>query len=326
MTVWPNVGQSLEDPWTEPEPSHTKPDSGTLTSKGALTLVPPKEEPFTSTLPEQDPGSLFVDALVAAPGLPPSKESESTTVVVSAATKKDLRNRNRPPRSQPCHRCQGRKEPGFKGWYCATCRPIALAERKQRDLMHANRLRRKPCKTCGGPKEARQIFDCKACMKSKNSGNMCNRCGEFPKRGKGMRLCEQCARPPKKPRITKKRVKDELPTLPAEPLARVIRRIIEESRCAFDIMPLVTGTTGRPMRDDLDHRVCQWLGIDSTTFRNWETGGRKTAKFDLADKVLIRTRWNWFDVWNGDEMCSNGKTVAEVFESTCVPLEEEVVA
>jgi hypothetical protein len=42
----------------------------------------------------------------------------------------------------------------------------------------------------------------------------------------------------------------------------------------------------------------RWIGITDRTVREWRTGERKNAKFNVADRVLCGLRLNWWEVYN----------------------------
>jgi hypothetical protein len=42
----------------------------------------------------------------------------------------------------------------------------------------------------------------------------------------------------------------------------------------------------------------RWVGITDRTLREWRTGDRHTAKFNVADRVLCGLNLNWWEVWN----------------------------
>jgi hypothetical protein len=54
--------------------------------------------------------------------------------------------------------------------------------------------------------------------------------------------------------------------------------------------------------------------VSERAINNWYKR-HGTVGFDIADDVLAAGGWNWFDVWRGDEVCSDGRTVEEVFTS-----------
>lgn len=46
--------------------------------------------------------------------------------------------------------------------------------------------------------------------------------------------------------------------------------------------------------------ACKKAGISDRTLRDWRAGTRKTAKFDTADRILIRLSLFWWEVWTSD--------------------------
>lgn len=316
MTAWPTVGQLSEDRWTESERKDTKPDSDSLTNTGGLTLVPPVDD--GSTTAEMDAearGSLFVDAPAAEPGSLPSEIPEPK---VAPATSAGTR--------LPCRRCRKEKEPERYGWYCETCAPIAYAERLHRQRLaerarskkratakkNHRRVTRKPCPSCGGRMEPRRFRRCAECQRKKDEAQRvkmttCYRCEKRPRRGKGYRLCVECA---SRSKYQPRKQPPEFPLLPSAPLANKVRRIINQERSEF----VWTNENGKLMQEDPTARICGWLRIDPKTFRNWETGYRPHVQFELADRIISKTGWNWFDIYEGDERCDDGRTVAEIFE------------
>jgi hypothetical protein len=71
------------------------------------------------------------------------------------------------------------------------------------------------------------------------------------------------------------------PRLPAMPLARALRRVLDR-RLAMGI---------------LQEEACGSLGVCSKSVREWTAGNIRYVDFDQADEILSRTEFLWWDVW-----------------------------
>lgn len=121
---------------------------------------------------------------------------------------------------------------------------------------------------------------------------------------------------------------EDFPHLPSAPLAKVVARLIASETAGLYAKGghlQITGEDGRTRDPESWHRggappvvdaVCDRLGITTKTYREWRDQKRRTTRFDTADKVISRADLLWFDVYDGDEVCSNGRTVEWVFTAT----------
>jgi hypothetical protein len=108
----------------------------------------------------------------------------------------------------------------------------------------------------------------------------------------------------------------EFPNLSAGPLIAAIDRLIRREAVAFhgdtDVWRLkVPSMEGRPIVPEKISRgdgalsvaeaVCARLDISTRTLREWRDGRRPSVRFDVADRIVTRAGWLWFDVWSDDE-------------------------
>lgn len=102
------------------------------------------------------------------------------------------------------------------------------------------------------------------------------------------------------------------PNLPSEPLAKKIEELIVRERAGlFAYAPPFKNAKGKPMADNVRSVVCRRLGITDKAVREWREGKVPTVRFDVADGILGRSPWLWFDVWD-----ANDPVVYDAFEST----------
>src|SRR6188768_1137687 len=84
--------------------------------------------------------------------------------------------------------------------------------------------------------------------------------------------------------------------LPAAPLLRALEMMAREQHAGV-------------MR-----RVCERVGITDRTVRRWRSGESTTVTIELADRVLSRSPWHWFDIWKA---CRAHPHVPEPECTTC---------
>ncbi len=87
------------------------------------------------------------------------------------------------------------------------------------------------------------------------------------------------------------------PLLPAGPLAEFIERMIAAERARLNWLP-------EPLRrghDNFRESVCARLGIDARTLYAWRKGQREGAHLDVVDRVLTRSPYHWWDVYDPAE-------------------------
>lgn len=101
------------------------------------------------------------------------------------------------------------------------------------------------------------------------------------------------------------RTYDGMLMLPAKPLADAITRLmwqhavsgtnlnaewsgIKEARSAAPVNPL----------KGVIQPVCERVGVNVRMYTAWRDGQHKNVRFDVVDRVLARTGWNWFDVYD----------------------------
>lgn len=108
------------------------------------------------------------------------------------------------------------------------------------------------------------------------------------------------------------------PRLAAAPLAAAIDRLIalEEMGNPFDVSDRSAGDTS----DGRGAAICARLGIDPRNLYAWRTGERATVRFDVADKVVTRGGFAWWEVWAPDVAGKDG------YETACRAFEGEAVA
>jgi hypothetical protein len=87
----------------------------------------------------------------------------------------------------------------------------------------------------------------------------------------------------------------EFPRLPAMPLVKALLRVIERD------MPFASQ----------DH-ACSVYGVEARTFREWQSGRRRSVTFDTADRILCRTGLLWWEVWGLDNETAERAFTGEV--------------
>jgi hypothetical protein len=117
---------------------------------------------------------------------------------------------------------------------------------------------------------------------------------------------------------------DEFPRLPVAPLVAAVESLIHrtalDSPFPVELAAEVRGEDGK-RRDAAEyHRdgapsardaVCDMLGIASRSLYTW-AHGQATVRFDVADRVVTRAGWLWWDVFRP---CRSG--CAGVFGPSC---------
>lgn len=232
----------------------------------------------------------------------------------AAAARKRARARAR--HAKPCRGCGGPKPHGRRVIYCERC------SRERSDQVRL-------CERCPNPvrgPHARLCVDCKAQAreaqraykrewaadrprpsgrKSEQTLRMSARL-KADKAGRTLTLAEPIRGRNRDQRVDSR----EFPTLPTGPLIAALDRHLHRlAVSAFDQGEpcRITGEDGRvrpitaARRDggagSVAEVLCERLGISDKTLREWRAGARPSVQFDLADRILTRLGWLWWDVW-----------------------------
>lgn len=233
-------------------------------------------------------------------------------------------------RRKRCTGCGGRKEPGRCFAYCSQCRADREAYRR-------------PCAECKERpvREGRYMRLCQPCIDAQSLRERTYK-REYWRRARDERLAaETLEKAPQYTRLAqlllgRQQELDELvwhverevtptthlqkpsqvdfhsfPDLPAQPLGFAIQRLIDSERHQLYFhAPTLRKVNGRPVDDHVRTAICGRLGISDRAYTNWKKDGT-TVEFDIADDVMIRGEWNWFEVWDREQY----PDVAAVFES-----------
>jgi hypothetical protein len=223
--------------------------------------------------------------------------------------------------NRPCAGCGGVKDGGRGRDYCNRC-----ARRRGMDRVRI-------CERCSNPARsphAKLCAECKAAARESerayqrawNERNGLPRSG--PTTNEARRMHRRLQRESEGHELTPAapikqsngaRVdSDAFPNLPAGPLAvavcGLIRRTALDNAYMETIGRNITGDDGKVRAPEEFHRegapspreaVCDRLGIPSRALYDWERGIRATVGFDVADRVVTRAGWLWWDVWPDGE-------------------------
>lgn len=90
----------------------------------------------------------------------------------------------------------------------------------------------------------------------------------------------------------------QFPTLPPRAMVQAIERRMatiraRRSRPGF----IFLSSSGGEMPDEVVEDVCISLGITSKAFRDWKHLPGRRITFDVADMVMVRAGWLWWEVW-----------------------------
>jgi hypothetical protein len=85
--------------------------------------------------------------------------------------------------------------------------------------------------------------------------------------------------------------------LPAKPLQEMIQARIDKRNRALSFADPLNRTVSGGKGD-----VCIELDIFERQLYGWESGDRLTVEFDIADRVLQRAGWLWWDVYTPESV------------------------
>ena len=92
-----------------------------------------------------------------------------------------------------------------------------------------------------------------------------------------------------------KRVDSEMfPTLDSGPMVAALERAFQKTQNAW--APKLTGPKGKPLPMPGRKELYFALGTSERAVLRWRKDGER-IEFDVADRILQRAGWNWFDVW-----------------------------
>jgi hypothetical protein len=228
-----------------------------------------------------------------------------------------------------CVRCGGEKEPGRGKQYCSECRELLAAKCARCGKNHRRLDGPYPdlCGVCVRWVRTRQRRYRKAHTKRQRLERQRR---EALAREEAMFRLPQAVEPTRPGGNGQGWRKDaaSFPDLPAAPLVDHIERYIRKrsQHHEYNFMPKFTDKNGEQMLDSTRNHVCAELGISDKALRSWKAAEWPRVMFDTADLVLQRADWTWRDVWTGDELAVNGKTVREVFESEELTVQPLLVA
>jgi hypothetical protein len=213
----------------------------------------------------------------------------------------------REKREKKCHRCHTNPRRSAHARYCEGCAQVA--EREYNERRSERRRERKQ-------EKRRQKEEQPRADRPRNSTKEWGRLNRaFQREQAGATLV--AVEPTTPRRGGKRRIVPAFPNLPSAPLAKRIQQLAARERStAYDLLPVFTSANGKPLREGTRAMLCKRLGISEKLLANWTSGETPLVDFDTADMVLSNSPWLWFDVWKGTELCSNGRTVSEVFEGT----------
>lgn len=90
-----------------------------------------------------------------------------------------------------------------------------------------------------------------------------------------------------------KRVNEPARRLPAEPLVRLVERLVDQRRAVAGLLE----DADRPTTDS----VCQDIGLAARDFRRMKTGEQATANIGLIERVLLNAGVDWYEVYSFDD-------------------------
>lgn len=244
---------------------------------------------------------------------------------VEEVKRKRRQERRRTRRVKPCRGCGRAKGRVGRGAYCDACR-------KERELAVRS------CERCPNPvraPHAKLCVECKAAARREAT----RRNREWQRKHAGRSAGKKSLESHRLRRMLKAEAAGKLraveptknggsglgvrpdaavfPDLPAAPLVAAMQREINRRRNGlFMFAPVLKTSSGKLPPDPVRELFCEQAGVSDKTFRRWVSEGSAVTSFDTVDGVLTRLGWLWFDVYRGDEVCSNGMLVRDVFEST----------
>jgi len=200
------------------------------------------------------------------------------------------------PYCEECSKCARCREVPRKpnGIYCEECahevrRESERARRRTREERAAARSEalRKPCRICTGEKSPGNSSPyCEECRDRRKQRAPCAECHARPRRAHGTRYCEVCIQRLRIEQGSARTATPTFPDLPLAPLAAAVSRVLARTQVAYP----------PPAHGALEETAAR-LGVTAKTIREWVEGKRQVVRFDVADKVLAMSGWNWWDIW-----------------------------
>jgi hypothetical protein len=227
-----------------------------------------------------------------------------------------------------CGRLPGRLESGAHSPYCEACRDEREKKCRRCHMKPPRSVRSHFCEECAraADREANERRNARRRERNQKQKSYADRprssTKEWSRLNRAFRREQAGAtlvavEPTTPRRGGKRRVDPTFPKLPTVQLAKRIQQLAARERStAYDMLPVFTSANGNPLREGTRAILCKRLGISEKLLANWTSGETPLMDFDTADMVLSNSPWNWFDVWEGTELCSNGRTVRDVFEDT----------
>jgi transposase-like protein len=86
---------------------------------------------------------------------------------------------------------------------------------------------------------------------------------------------------------------DLFPALPSGPLVAAMDRLFTRQHNAW--VPKLRDSSGKPLKMPGRREMYERIGITERQVLHWRNG--QAVAFDIADRILQRAGWLWFDVW-----------------------------
>jgi hypothetical protein len=261
--------------------------------------------------------------------------------IYTGAAERRKRARERIRTVKPCRGCGGVKGPGKRIQYCPACRRKRAEPRScERCPQPARSKHAKLCADCKRAAVARQRQLHREWQRARGQtgAHSPHSPGSRDVMSQRIRKRLQAEREGKTMAVVES-VKDGtsggqrkdsalFPALPSAPLAAAIERRIVRARAGQNVLAKysysdtdatrgqvaleligggVSSATCKPHRGARDPRCpkCQQAAMQAAARRlyAWAHGESETVRFDIADAILQRAGWLWFDVWEPCEPC-----------------------